>query len=101
MITAIVRRQKPIRMLRIADHPVKINHRIEVSRCTDPAIHRLPVSFAHGTRVIVARTDVWRDRCTVDTQPVSVRTRNHLLICSKHPCNERRVLCRRHLSVTR
>ena len=54
VISTVVGRQQAIGMLRVADYSVEIDHCIEMTPGANPAIHLLPVGFAHWARMIVA-----------------------------------------------
>jgi hypothetical protein len=46
VITAIVEREHLVGVLRIGDHLVEIDLRIELSRRSNPMVHGLPIGFA-------------------------------------------------------
>ena len=101
MVTAVIRWQKLIGTLRIADNTVKINDRIEVSGGANPAVHCLPISLAERPRMIVSGSNVRGDCGSDYAQPVSMRADNDLLIRRQHPLNQRRMLPRGNFAVAR
>src|SRR6476469_2932862 len=81
VVAAVVGRQQPRRVARIAEHGVEVDHRIECSAGTDPVIDRLSPLLARrrpeaGKRVAFERIQ----RASVDFQPQRTRAIDALSI---------------------
>src|SRR5438270_3678087 len=70
VVAAIVGRQEPVGMLRVAHDRVEVDHRVKMSSGTNPLIHALPVFFAKRAWVVVVRADIGRDGCSEDPKAV-------------------------------
>jgi len=53
VVAAIIRKPESVGMLRITQHTVEVDHRVEVPRIANPLIYRLPVGFAQSAGMVV------------------------------------------------
>lgn len=61
VIATVICGQETIRMIRITDDIIKINHSIEVPGGADPMVHCLPVGLTQRAGMIVIRPCIWSD----------------------------------------
>jgi hypothetical protein len=53
MVAAVEGREQTVEVLRVAYHTVEINYRVEVASRTNPRIHRLSISLAQRTWMVI------------------------------------------------
>ena len=60
MVPRVELRKKPLRMDRLTDRPIEVDHGVPMSGSTDPLIDCLPVRLSCRIRMIGYGTDEWR-----------------------------------------
>src|SRR5215472_4213648 len=101
MIAGVERGQQLLEMLWVAGDLIEVDQRIEVSRSSNPRIHRLPICLAGWTRMVVVRSNKRQYGRANDRDASRVRAHDNLLVCRYHAPNQCIVLGSRSLPIAR
>src|ERR1700722_13516209 len=98
MVSRIESRQQALRMLRVTHRRVKVDNPIEMTRFPNPIIHRPPVGFGAGSRMVKLGSNERQNRSSDNLKVAAPRTCNHLFVGGDYLAHHLVVLPTRNLA---